>query len=166
MNTNTIFDFSVKDYQNNLVSLQDFKDNKAVLVVNVASYWGLTNKNYEELNYLYDKYNKNGLMILGFPCNQFGNQEPKTNEEIQKFIRNKNVRFPIFGKIDVNGKNEDPLYSYLKNNIKGILGKNITWNFTKFLCIYGIPVERYGPKDNPKSFEKTIKDYLDRNDNI
>jgi glutathione peroxidase len=105
-------------------------------------------------------------MILGFPCNQFGNQEPKTNEEIQKFIRNKNVRFPIFGKIDVNGKNEDPLYSYLKNNIKGILGKNITWNFTKFLCIYGIPVERYGPKDNPKSFEKTIKDYLDRNDNI
>ena len=105
-------------------------------------------------------------MILGFPSNQFGNQEPKSNEEIQKFIKNKNITFPVLGKIDVNGNNEDPLYSFLKDKKKGVIVKNITWNFTKFLCINGIPQERYGPKENPKSFENKIIDYLNRNDDL
>lgn len=105
-------------------------------------------------------------MILGFPSNQFGNQEPKSNEEIQEFVKNKNVTFPIYGKIDVNGKNEDPLYKFIKDKKRGAIGKNITWNFTKFLCINGIPKERYGPRENPKSFENQIIDYLDRNDDL
>ena len=105
-------------------------------------------------------------MILGFPSNQFGNQEPKSNEEIQEFVKNKNVTFPIFGKIDVNGKNEDPLYTFIKDKKRGVINKNITWNFTKFLCINGIPKERYGPRENPKSFENQIVDYLNRNDDL
>ena len=103
-------------------------------------------------------------MVIGFPSNQFGNQEPKSNEEIQKFISNKNVTFPVFGKIDVNGKHEDPVYSFLKKNKSGFIGKNITWNFTKFLCVDGIPVDRFGPQENPLSFENKIINYLNRND--
>ena len=162
----TLYDFSVKDYKNNLVSLSNYNESRVILVVNVASYWGLTNKNYEELQYLYDKYKSDGFMVLGFPSNQFGNQEPKSNEEIQKFISNKNVTFPVFGKIDVNGRKEDPVYSFLKTNQPGLIGKNITWNFTKFLCVDGIPVDRFGPRENPKSFENKIIDYLNRNDDL
>lgn len=103
-------------------------------------------------------------MVIGFPSNQFGNQEPKSNEEIQKFISNKNVTFPVFRKIDVNGKDEDPVYSFLKKNKTGFIGKNITWNFTKFLCVDGIPVDRFGPRENPLSFETKIINYLNRND--
>ena len=99
-------------------------------------------------------------MILGFPCNQFGGQEPKSNSEIQNYLLKKNVTFPVFSKIDVNGTNEEPLYSFLKNKQKGFFSKDITWNFTKFLCINGIPVKRYGPQQNPLSFEKDIKNYL------
>ena len=162
----TIYDYSVKDYKNNTVPLEKYRSYKAVLIVNVASYWGLTNKNYEELQYLYDKYNSKGLMILGFPSNQFGNQEPKSNEEIQKFIQNKNVSFPVFGKINVHGNSADPLYNFLKNKKSGFIGKDITWNFTKFLCFNGLPVDRFGPRENPKSFENKIKSYLNRDDDI
>lgn len=165
-NNKTIYDFKVKDYTGNVVSLKKYEKYKAVIIVNVASYWGLTPQNYEELQYLYEKYESRGLMILGFPSNQFGNQEPKSNEEIQEFVKNKNVTFPVFGKIDVNGKNEDPLYTFIKDKKRGVISKNITWNFTKFLCINGIPKERYGPKENPKSFENKISDYLNINDNI
>ena len=99
-------------------------------------------------------------MILGFPCNQFGGQEPKSNIEIQEYIRRKNVTFPVLGKIDVNGKNEEPLYRFLKNKKSGLFSKDISWNFTKFLCVNGVPVERYGPQRNPLSFEDDIKRYL------
>mgnify|MGYP001969583130 FL=1 len=165
-NSKTIYDFKVKDYKDNILSLKKYEKYKAVIIVNVASYWGLTPQNYEELQYLYEKYESRGLMILGFPSNQFGNQEPKSNEEIQEFVKNKNVTFPIFGKIDVNGKNEDPLYTFMKDKKRGVINKNITWNFTKFLCINGIPKERYGPRENPKSFENQIVDYLNRNDDL
>tara|TARA_B100001175_G_C19502002_1_gene638645 strand:+ start:1881 stop:2183 length:303 start_codon:yes stop_codon:yes gene_type:complete len=100
------------------------------------------------------------LIVLGFPSNQFGNQEPKSNKEIQEFVKNKNVTFPVFAKIDVNGSKEDPLYTYLKNKKRGFLSKDITWNYTKFLCIDGVPVKRYGPQENPKSFENDIKKYI------
>ena len=159
-----LYDFSVKDYKNNIIPLSKYSNSKVILVVNVASYWGLTNKNYKELQYLYNKYKSDGFMVIGFPSNQFGNQEPKSNEEIQRFISNKNVTFPVFGKIDVNGKYEDPVYSFLKKNKAGLIGKNITWNFTKFLCVDGIPVDRFGPQENPLSFENKIINYLNRND--
>jgi len=151
---NSIFDYIVRDCNSKDVKLDIYKNYKNILIVNVASYWGLTNKNYEELEYLYKKYDN--LMILGFPCNQFGNQEPKTNKEIQEFVKNKNVTFPVFSKIDVNGNNEDPLYTYLKKNKSSFFGRDIKWNFTKFLCVDGIPVERFGPQRNPLSFEDKI----------
>ena len=164
INKKSIFDFSVKNYKDEMTPLKKYEDSKVVLIVNVASYWGLTNRNYEELQYLYKKYNKDGLVILGFPSNQFGNQEPKSNEEIQEFIRKKNVTFPVFGKIDVNGSKEDPLYTFIKNKKRGTFGKDIPWNFTKFLCVDGIPVERFGPQENPISFESNILKYLNRDD--
>ncbi len=95
--------------------------------------------------------------ILAFPSGQFGDQEYKSSKEIKEFIKNKNVTFPVFGKIDVNGKNEHPIYTYLKSKKGGIIGKDISWNYTKFLCVNGIPVKRYGPQSNPLSFEKEIK---------
>ena len=161
----TIYDFSVKDANNSLVSLNNYKSNVA-LVVNVASYWGLTNRNYEELQYLYKKYNSKGFVVIGFPSNQFGNQEPKSNKEIQEFAKEKGATFPIFGKIDVNGKNADPLYNFLKRSKRGFLKEDISWNFTKFLCVNGVPVKRYGPQENPKSFESDILNILNRNDEI
>tara|TARA_X000000950_G_scaffold284464_1_gene387657 strand:- start:1323 stop:1658 length:336 start_codon:yes stop_codon:yes gene_type:complete len=100
------------------------------------------------------------LGILAFPSDQFGDQEYKTNDEIKEFIRKKNITFPVFGKIDVNGKNEHPLYSFLKKKKPGIIGKDIPWNYTKFLCDKGVPVKRFGPQDSPLSFEKEIKKLL------
>jgi len=106
------------------------------------------------------------LRILGFPCNQFGKQEPGTNEEIEKFARDAHgATWDLFEKTDVNGKKENPLFRYLKShkNGKGLLTNSIKWNFTKFLIGRdGVPVKRYGPKDAPKSFEKDIKAELDK----
>jgi len=158
MNSNNIYNYSVKNYKNESISLSKYDNYKAIIIVNVASNWGLAKQNYEELQYLYKKYKD--LMVLGFPSNQFGNQEPKSNEEIQKFVKSKNVTFPVFAKIDVNGSKEDPLYTYLKSKKRGFLSKDIPWNYTKFLCIDGVPVKRYGPQENPKSFENDIKKYL------
>lgn len=95
--------------------------------------------------------------MLAFPSDQFGDQEYKSNDEIKEFIKNKNVTFPVFGKIDVNGKNEHPLYTFLKNKKPGAISKDIPWNYTKFLCDKGLPVKRFGPQSNPLSFEKEIK---------
>ena len=157
-NSNNIYNYSVKNYKNESISLSKYDNYKAIIIVNVASNWGLAQQNYEELQYLYKKYED--LIVLGFPSNQFGNQEPKSNKEIQEFVKNKNVTFPVFAKIDVNGSKEDPLYTYLKNKKRGFLSKDITWNYTKFLCIDGVPVKRYGPQENPKSFENDIKKYI------
>ena len=137
--------------------LEEFK-NKVLLIVNVASECGLTYQ-YEGLQDLHNKYKENGLEVLGFPCNQFGAQEPGTNEEIQFFCTEKyDVSFNVLNKIDVNGQNADPFYEFLKNERPGIMGtKNIKWNFSKFLVNKnGEVVKRYGPTTKPKSIESDI----------
>jgi len=105
---------------------------------------------------LYEKYNQQGLEILAFPCNQFGKQEPGSNAEIQEFAKGKGATFPVLGKLEVNGPNESPLYTYLKSKQGGFMGSAIKWNFGKFLCRNGVPVKRYAPTDSPLSFEKDI----------
>jgi len=156
------YSFTARDIAHKEVSMSQYKG-KVVLVVNVASEWGLTKANYNELQELYVKYKDQGLEILGFPCNQFGGQEPGTEEEIKKFAQEKfGVTFPLFEKINVNGENEHPLFGYLKGSLPGVLGTTfIKWNFSKFLIDRaGIPVARFGPKESPKSFEEEIKKLL------
>lgn len=154
----TIFDFSVIDLDNKKVSLEKYRLNNPILIVNVASLWGLADRNYKELELLFNKYPS--LMVLGFPSEQFGKQEYKTNQEIKDYLKKKKITFPVFGKIDVNGKNEDPLYTYLKSSVSRFFGKEIPWNFSKFLIVNGKPVKRYAPPQNPLSFEDEIKKYL------
>jgi len=152
----SIFEFEVLDINKQPVNLSKF-DGKVCLVVNVASFWGLTNQTYTEMQQLYEKYQPEGFEILGFPCNQFGNQEPGTNEEIVQFVKKFNVSFTLFDKIDVNGKNAAPLFTFLKAKLGGTLGASIKWNFTKFLCDRnGLPVKRFGPPSKPLSFENDI----------
>ena len=157
----TVYDFNVKDADLNEVSLSEYQD-KVLLVVNVASQCGLTPQ-YKGLQELYEKYNSNGLEILGFPCNQFKGQEPGTNEEIKFFCTEKyNVSFKIFDKIDVNGPNADPFYDFLKNEQPGVLGtKNIKWNFSKFLVNKnGEVIKRYSPTTKPEDIESDIENLL------
>ena len=152
-----IYDHVVKDANMNEISIGSFK-NKVLLVVNVASECGFTYQ-YEGLQNLYSKYAEDGLEILGFPCNQFKGQESGTNEEIQFFCTEKyDVSFNVFNKIDVNGKDADPFYNFLKNERPGIMGtKNIKWNFSKFLVNKnGVVVKRYGPATKPESIESDI----------
>ncbi|CAL5215244.1 unnamed protein product [Lathyrus oleraceus] len=152
----TIYDFTVKDFRRNDVSLSVFRG-KVLMVVNVASYCGLTEINYKELNELYAKHKNQGFEILAFPCNQFLEQEPGSSEEIHKFACTKfKAEFPIFRKIEVNGKNADPLYKYLKNQ-KGRIFRAIDWNFAKFLVNkQGKVVERYAHTIAPHKIEKDI----------
>ncbi len=156
-----LYEFNVLDSQNNQVSLNDYKD-KVLVIVNTASKCGFTPQ-YEDLESLYETYKDQGFEILAFPCNQFANQDPGTNEEIQSFCQvNFGITFPVLAKIDVNGEHEDPLYTYLKAEQKGLLGKDIKWNFTKFLIDRkGNVVKRFGPQVNPnkmiKDIEKLIK---------
>lgn len=115
---------------------------------------------------LYAKHGSNGLEILAFPCNSFGQQEPGTNQEIEKFARDKGATFPVLGKVNCeNGDETDPLYVFLKDSVPaGILGKGLKWNFAKFLCnAEGVPVARYGPQSSPLSFEKDIVKLLNEN---
>lgn len=158
---NKITDFVVKDI--NLVDVDlSIYDGKTLMIVNVASECGLT-FHYEGLQELYNEYNSQGLEILAFPCNQFGAQEPGTNDEIKSFCTEKyNVTFPIFNKIDVNGTNEDPLYTFLKSSKRGFLGyKPIEWNFAKFLINgNGDVIKRYLPSTKPKKIEKKIAKLL------
>ena len=152
-----IYDYVVKDANMNEISIGSFK-NKVLLVVNVASKCGFTYQ-YEGLQNLYSKYAEDGLEVLGFPCNQFKAQESGTNEEIQFFCTEKyDVSFNVFNKIDVNGKDADPFYNFLKNERPGIMGsKNIKWNFSKFLVNKnGEVVKRYGPTTKPESIESDI----------
>lgn len=154
MNTH---DFKVKDVSGKEVSLSTYK-NKVLLIVNVASQCGLTPQ-YKGLEELYEKYNSKGFEILGFPCNQFGGQEPGTENEIKTFCETSfGVKFQLFSKIDVNGENADPLYKYLCDAKPGLLRlKAIKWNFTKFLIDKnGNPVERYAPTTEPKDLEADI----------
>lgn len=121
-----------------------------LIVVNVASKWGKTRVNYSQLTELYEKYSEKGLRIIGFPCNQFGGQEPGTEAEIKEFIKQFNVTFDMTSKVDVNGDNAHPLWKYMKSKKGGTMGAFIKWNFTKFVVDKdGQVVERFGPPTDP-----------------
>ncbi|KAH6777587.1 glutathione peroxidase 8 [Perilla frutescens var. frutescens] len=153
----SLFDFTVKDANGNEVDLGIYKG-KVLLIVNVASKCGMTNSNYTELNQLYEKYRDQGLEILAFPCNQFGEEEPGSNNEIIDFVCTQfKSEFPIFGKIEVNGNDAAPLYKFLKLGKWGIFSDDIQWNFAKFLVIKnGHPVDRYYPTTSPLTVEKKL----------
>jgi len=157
----SIYDFQVKDSKGQLIPLSNYKD-QVVVVVNTASKCGYTPQ-YKDLQALYEEYKNEGLVVIGFPCNQFMNQEPGSNEEIQSFCElNYGVTFPIFGKVDVNGENADPLFKYLSKNAPGIMGlKSIKWNFTKFIIDKnGEVVERVAPQTNPQEMKATVEKLL------
>ena len=156
-----IYDFDCKNAQGDTVSLSDYK-NKVLLIVNTASKCGFTPQ-YEGLNNLHLKYSDEDFSVLGFPCNQFGKQEPGTNQEIQEFCSiNFQIKFPVFGKIDVKGPSADPLYQHLTEEKPGLLGsKNIKCNFTKFLVDQnGNVIARFAPKTKPEDIEKEINALL------
>ena len=152
-----LYDINVKDNNLNNVEMSEYKG-KILLIVNVASKCGFTPQ-YKDLESLYKKYKDQGLEVLGFPCNQFGAQEPGSNEEIQSFCQlNYNVTFKLFDKIDVNGPKTSPLFKHLKNQSPGILGtEGIKWNFTKFLVNKdGEVVKRFSPKDTEAVIETQL----------
>ena len=155
--TADIYQFSGLDIQGNERSLEDFKG-QVVLIVNTASKCGFTPQ-FKDLEELYEKYKDKGLMVLGFPCNRFMNQDPGSNEEIGEFCQlNYGVTFPMFQKIEVNGDNAHPLFQHLKSQAPGMLGSEaIKWNFTKFLVNKnGEVVARFAPKDTPAKIESKI----------
>ncbi len=157
----TIYDFSAQTVAGKKQPLKKYQG-KVLLVVNTASKCGLTPQ-FAGLEELYEKYKDEGLVILGFPCNQFANQDPGSNEEITEFCQlNYGVTFPMFGKIDVNGGDADPIFKYLKKEAPGALGsQRIKWNFTKFLIdTEGNVVKRYAPTVKPKDIEKDVKKLL------
>ena len=157
---NSIYDFIMKDVDGNMIPLSDYKG-KVLLIVNTATGCGFTPQ-YEGLQDLYDKYKEQGLEILDFPCNQFGGQAPGTDEEIVDFCQSRyGVTFKQFSKIEVNGENEAPLYTFLKEQQGGMLGSKIKWNFTKFLVDRtGKVIDRYAPVDKPEKLESKIKELL------
>lgn len=122
----------------------------------------MTDRDYKQLNELYSKYRDQGFEILAFPCNQFGGQEPKSNDQIKDFVRNvRESTFPLFAKIDVNGKNASPLYVYLRNAVPYVLVSDIKWNFTKFLVSKdGTPVKRFAPTTAPEDLQADIESLL------
>ena len=151
-----IYDFHVKDNKGNDVSLKEY-EGKVLLIVNTATGCGFTPQ-YEGLENLYQKYKDQGFEILDFPCNQFGNQAPGNDEEIHEFCTLRyHTTFPRMKKIDVNGENEDPLYTWLKKQKGGLFGSKIKWNFTKFLVDRsGNVVERFAPTDKPESIDAKV----------
>ena len=156
-----IYDLSVKDIKKEDHSLGEYQG-KVMLIVNTASKCGFTPQ-YKGLQALYDQYHVRGLEVLGFPCNQFGAQEPGENEEIASFCElNFGVNFPLFDKVDVNGENAHPLYRYLSEAKPGLLNtKAIKWNFTKFLVDrQGNGVERFAPNTEPKDISAAIEKLL------
>ena len=157
----SIYDFSVNDIQGRSQKLDRYKD-KVMLIVNVASKCGFTPQ-YKGLEALYEKLHARGLEILGFPCNQFGSQEPGSEKQIAQFCElNYGVTFPMFAKIAVNGDQAAPLYQYLKKEKPGLLGSEaIKWNFTKFLVDRkGNVVERYAPNVEPQAIAGDIEKLL------
>ncbi len=157
----TVYDFQCKLNTGETKSLADYKDD-VLLIVNTASQCGFT-KQYKGLEALHEQYGDKGFKVLGFPCNQFGQQEPGDAQEIAQFCElNFGVKFPLFAKVDVNGANADPLFQHLKEQAPGILGtKTIKWNFTKFLVGRdGKVLKRFAPKDTPESLTKDIEKAL------
>ena len=156
-----IYNIDVKDSVNSNISMSEFAG-KTLLIVNVASKCGLTPQ-YEGLQKLYDDYKDRDFVVLGFPCNQFGGQEPGSDQEIGKFCDiNYSVTFPIFSKIKVNGSEAHPLFKLLKSDKPGIFRtQSIKWNFTKFLInSNGKIVERFSPRVEPKYIRKEIEKVL------
>ena len=157
----SLYDITVDDIHGKPVKLARYKG-KVLLIVNTASECGFTPQ-YKGLEQLYGKLHGKGLEVLGFPCNQFGEQEPGDEKAIEQFCElNYGVTFPLFAKVDVNGANASPLYKHLKSAKKGLLGSEaIKWNFTKFLVDRdGNVVERYAPKTEPKDLEADVKKLL------
>ncbi|MBS0487174.1 MAG: glutathione peroxidase [Proteobacteria bacterium] len=153
----SVYDFSAKTIDGDEQKLSAYKG-KMMLVVNVASKCGFTPQ-YAGLEALYEKFKDKGVVVLGFPCDQFGHQEPGDEAEIKNFCAlTYDVKFPMFAKVEVNGANTHPLYKYLKSQAKGLLGsESIKWNFTKFLVdADGKVVTRYAPTDTPEKIEKDI----------
>jgi glutathione peroxidase len=156
----SVYEYSVKDINGKEISLSDYKG-KVLLIVNVASKCGFTPQ-YKGLEEIFEEY-KGEVQVLGFPCNQFGKQEPGDAAEIQNFCSlTYDVKFPLFEKIDVNGSQAAPLYEFLKEAKPGLLGTEaIKWNFTKFLVDKnGTVVKRYAPNDKPEDIKKDLAQYL------
>jgi len=156
----SIYDFSAKTIDGEEKSLDDYKG-KTLLIVNTASKCGFTPQ-YEGLENLYQTYKDRDFVVLGFPCNQFNNQDPGTDDEISEFCqKNYGVRFPMFSKIDVKGENAHPLFKYLTSEEKGMVTKNIKWNFTKFLVNKeGDVVNRFAPQTKPENIKEDIEKIL------
>lgn len=156
-----VHEFSAITIQGKETPLSEFKG-KVLLVVNTASKCGFTPQ-FKGLEKMYEKYKDSGLEILGFPCNQFGKQDPGSNEEISEFCElNYGVSFPMFQKVDVNGDAAHPLFKHLKEQAPGLLGTQaIKWNFTKFLIDQnGKVVQRFAPKDTPEKIESEVRKLL------
>jgi glutathione peroxidase len=158
---NSFYNLSALSLQGKEISMDTYKG-KTILVVNTASKCGLTPQ-YEGLEKLYQEYKDKGFVILGFPCNQFGNQEPGDEKSIAEgCLINYGVTFPMFAKIEVNGENTHPIFKYLKKSLSGFLGSKIKWNFTKFLIdSNGKPIKRFAPTTKPESIESYIKKLID-----
>ena len=159
--SDSVYDFKATALQGNEVPLSDYRG-KVLLIVNTASKCGFTPQ-FKGLEALYQDYAAKGLVVLGFPCNQFGHQDPGSNEEIGAFCqKNYGVSFPMFQKIEVNGEAAHPLYKYLKASAPGVLGTQaIKWNFTKFLVdSQGRVVKRFASADKPEKIAKDIASLL------
>ncbi len=159
--SSNLYSFTVQSSDGQQAQLDKYKG-QVVLVVNVASKCGFTPQ-YKGLEELYKKYQSQGFVILGFPCNQFGSQEPGTDSEIQQFCSlTYDVSFPVMAKVDVNGSNASPVYQWLKESAPGLLGTEfIKWNFTKFLVGKdGQVIKRYAPNDEPSKIDDDIKKAL------
>ena len=157
----SIYDFQVRNIKNESVSLEQYKG-KSLLIINTASKCGFTPQ-YAGLEDLQKKFADRGLVVLGFPCNQFGGQEPGSESEIAEFCSlNFGTTFPIFSKIDVNGPGTAPIYKYLKSEAPGLLGTEaVKWNFTKFFVnASGKVLKRYAPTDTPEAIAKDLESLL------
>lgn len=156
----SVYDFEVKKTNGEITSLKEY-EGKPLVIVNTASKCGLTPQ-YGGLQSLYEKYKDEGLTVLGFPCDQFNNQEFDDINETTEFCQvNYGVTFPIFAKIDVNGDNADPLFTHLTTEKKGLFSKKIKWNFTKFLVNQqGEVVKRYSPQTEPGKIEEDLNKIL------
>tara|TARA_B100000809_G_C14878737_1_gene438357 strand:- start:229 stop:705 length:477 start_codon:yes stop_codon:yes gene_type:complete len=154
------YDLKVNTPQGKLINMSDFRG-KAVLIVNTATKCGLAPQ-FDGLEKLHQDYKDQGLVVIGFPCNQFQSQEPETNKSMEESCRiNHGVTFQLTEKIDVNGKDTHPIFNYLKNELGGFLGNKIKWNFTKFLITpEGKPYKRYAPTTKPVKIEKQIASLL------
>lgn len=156
-----LYDFSVKARDGSDVPLKNY-EGKVLLIVNTATGCGFTPQ-YHGLQSLYNKYKDKGFEILDFPCNQFANQAPGSAEEIHSFCTGRfGITFPQFAKIDVNGKDESPLYTFLKSQQKGRFGSKIKWNFTKFLIAKdGSVIKRFAPTDTPEKIDEFVSNALE-----